>query len=440
MDHHAVHLPRISRPAARTVALSTTIASLTLAFLLLMPAGAWAATLSERVAAQVARSPLRGRTSVVAWDQSTRDIFYTRSADTPIAPASNMKLLTSAAVMQRFGPDHTFTTRLALTGHKEGSTWVGSAYLIGGGDPTLSTRSFAIDNMDGVGASIGALVGPLSRRGVTRITGRLYVVESYLDSQRWNPAWKHSFRYTEVPAMSALSVNQSHTHRWIDDTSSHTPALYAGTIYRTLLSRSGITIAGGTIVSTVPPDAEVVGTLESPRLELILRHMNKQSDNYYAEILLKDLGRDVYGAGKGSTTNGARAARLQLRSIGVPIEAITWRDGSGLAYGNRVTARVIANTLGVGAQADWADAWTGSFAVAGGSGTLQHRMTSSSYRGNVRGKTGTLRHVSALSGFSTRASGRDYGFVVVTYRSDLGSIDVTAARGLQDRVAMTLVR
>ncbi|MEO6866874.1 MAG: D-alanyl-D-alanine carboxypeptidase, partial [Gaiellales bacterium] len=80
-------------------------------------------------------------------------------------------------------------------------------------------------------------------------------------------------------------------------------------------------------------------------------------------------------------------------------------------------------------------------ARSGTYGTLRRRMTRFPYRGRVQAKTGTLRHVSALAGFSERsATGRRYGFAVVTSQPRGAPISYTAARSLQDRIAMVLVR
>jgi D-alanyl-D-alanine carboxypeptidase/D-alanyl-D-alanine-endopeptidase (penicillin-binding protein 4) len=399
-----------------------------------------AAPLPDRVNAVIRRSSVSATSSVYVWDQASRDVIYTRGASRSVTPASTMKLLTSAAALQRFGADHTFETKLALVGHQDGSTWVGDVWLIGGGDPSLSTFGFLRDNYRGVGSNLAVLVSPLRARGITSIDGRMMVDDDLFDAVRWVPEWKSSFRYEESGALGALTVNQSLTGKWVGTDSAHAPDLRAGVVYRDLLRRQGITVTGATVSGSAPADAEIVGTLPSPPLGKLLEHMLQESDNFYAETLLKDIAADRYGDGA-STAEGRAVAERELERIGVNMDAATWVDGSGLAYGNKVTARVLGHTLGVGAQAPWGETWIGAFAQSGTSGTLRKRMKTWPYRGRVHAKTGTLLHSSALAGFSERlGSGHRYGFVVVTSMPVGRQVNYTAARSLQDRVAMVLVR
>lgn len=398
------------------------------------------ATLGERLGGTVETSPLAATTSVYVWDQQSREVIYTHEASRRVAPASTMKLLTSAAALATLGPDHRFTTRVMLTGRQEGERWIGSVWLVGGGDPTLSTSGFARDNYRGAGANIARLVDPLRARGIRHVSGRLYVVDDHLDEQRYVAEWPSRFRYEEAGALGGLVVNQSQLGRWVGSRSARTPDLRAGAVYRWLLARDGIVVRGGTIAASLPATAIPAGEVSSPPLHVLLRHMNGMSDNFYAEMLLKHVGRETFGPGRGSTADGRLAARASLQRLGVDVTTLRWVDGSGLSYGNRVTARLLGHVLGVGAQAPWGSQWIASFAQSGRPGTLRRRMRAWPYRDRVRGKTGTLRHVSALAGFADRVdSGRRHGFVAVTWFGSGGQVPYTTARRLQDRIAMTLV-
>lgn len=421
--------------------LLVTLAALLAAWITIGSSAAHAATLDERVGAVLRRSGLSASTSVYVWDQSSRDVIYTHAAGRRSAPASTMKLLTSAAALARFGPGHRFSTRVALTGHQEGTRWIGSVWLVGGGDPSLSTGGFARDNYGGRGANIATLVAPLRARGITEVSGRLYVDGTYLDDLAYAPDWPRRFRYDETGALGGLTVNQSLTGRWVGTRSSRDPDVHAGTVFRRLLLRGGIRVRGGTLPEVVPPTATTAGELEGPPLRVLLAHMNRESDNFYAETLLKDIGRDRYGAGHGSTKDGRRAARAELAKLGIDMDAVTWKDGSGLSYDNRVSVRALGHVLGVGAQATWGPAWTNSFARSGRHGTLAKRMRTWPYRDRVRAKTGTLRNVSALAGFADRlGSDRRFGFAVITWNASGAQVSYTRAKQLQDRVAMVLVR
>lgn len=423
----------VRRPAA-VLAASLAVLAATFA------PSAGAVTLADRIDRTVSRSSVAGSSSVYVWDQETREVLYTRAASRPATPASTMKLLTSAAAFARFGPDHRFTTTVALDGVQQGNRWIGDVWLVGGGDPSLSTFGFRRDNYGGVGSNLASLVAPLRARGIKGVTGRIMVDDDLLDELRWVPEWKPSFRYEESGALGALTVNQALLGRWVGTDSSRTPDLHAGELFRLLLRRQGIYVAGATRPGSLPVTAEPVGELRSPTLAQLLRHMNQSSDNFYAEILLKGIGADRFGEGA-STRDGRRAARNELQRLGVNMAGVTWADGSGLAYANRVNARTVGHVLGIGAQASWSEPWIASFARSGSSGTLRRRMTRWPYRFRVAAKTGTLRHASALAGFSERlGSRRRFGFVVLTYRSSGGQVSYTAARNLQDRVAMVLVR
>lgn len=410
--------------------------------LLLAPTSAAAASLQARLNAAVDSSGAAGTSSVYVWDQATRRVLYSRAPGRGVTPASTMKLLTSAAALQRFGADHRFSTRLALQGTQVGNRFIGDVWLVGGGDPSLSTFGFARSNYRGRASNLAMLVTPLRKRGIEGITGRIMVDDDLLDELRWVPEWKRSFRFEEAGALGALTVNQSLVGAWVGSRSSHLPDIRAGQVYRELLRRQGIFVAGKTAPGSLPASAELAGELKSPPLSELVAHMNTTSDNFFAEILLKDIGADRFGArGTGSTADGRRAATAELRSLGVDMSGVTWSDGSGLSYANRVTTRTLGHVLGVGAQADWGEQWIAGFANAGRTGTLRNRMTRRPFFGRVYAKTGTLRHASALAGFAHRlGSNRRFGFAVVTSNASGAGVSYTRAKRLQDRVAMTLVR
>ena len=425
----------------RRIALPSLLATALATLALLAPATA-SAGLDDRLDAAIDRSGVRATTSAYVWDQSTRTVIYSRSAARRVTPASTIKLMTSAAAMSRFGPDHRFRTRIALDGVQSGSTFVGDVWLVGGGDPSLSTFGFRRANYGGVGTNIASLTTPLVRRGITLVRGRVRVDDSLFDDTRYVPGWKRSFRYEETGALGALTVNQAQLGRWIGTRSSRVPDVQAGETLRVLLQRRGIRVTARTLPGELPEDATVVGAVASPPLVDLLAHMNSTSDNFYAETMLKHLGVERFGArGDGSTAAGARAARAALVELGVDMRGVNWVDGSGLAYGNRVTARAIGHTLALGSQTDWGEQWIRGFANNGRSGTLRKRMTRRPWYGRVYGKTGTLRHASGLAGFAHRlGSNRRYGFVVLTYDPRGRPVSYSRARRLQDRIAMILVR
>lgn len=421
----------------RAAALTTMVALLVAA-----PATASADSLTGRMSSAVRRSGISSTSSVYVWDQSSRQVVFSKAATRPQVPASTIKLMTGAAALAHFGPEHRFTTTVALMGKQAGSTFVGDVWLIGGGDPSLSTYGFRRDNYHGLGTNMAGLVTPLQELGIRTVRGDMRVDDDLFDEVRYVPEWKTSFRYEETGALGALTVNQSQLGRWVGTRSSRIPDVYAGDTYRELLKRQGIVVTGITRPGSVPATAEVAGSVSSPPLEELLGYMDSTSSNFFAETMLKNIGADRFGAeSDGSTSDGRRAARAELVELGVDMRSMRWVDGSGLAYANRVPARTLGHVLGIGAQTEWGEGWIRGLANNGRTGTLRGRMTRRPFYGRVYAKTGTLNIASGLAGFAHRVgTNRRYGFVVLTSDPRGRRADIGRARSLQDRIAMTLVR
>lgn len=421
----------------RALALAATLLAMATTCLAAPPAHA--APIEQRVAAAVRESGLSTNSTVVVYRESDQLILYQHRPTARVTPASNEKLYTAAAALRAFGPDHRFQTRLALQGTQKGSTFTGTVYLIGGGDPTLSTSAFARRNLAGSGAKLELLTAPLRARGIKRVRGKVVVDDSYFDRQRYVRSWPSYFRYDETTALGALTVNQSYLGSGLWGRAARQPALRAGQVYLQLLHERGVHVSGGLAVGTAPPGATEVGLIESPPLRAIVAFMNRRSDNFTAEILLKQVGKVRRNVG--STRAGGLAARQLLAAAGLDVSELTIADGSGLSSSNRTSGRNVADLLNLMARDETLRGpWLDSLAVAGRSGTLVRRLRGFPYRGRVRGKTGTLRHTSALSGYAVRAStGKRYGFAVITY-TGRQRVSYLAAHRLQDRIAAILVR
>ena len=178
------------------------------------------------------------------------------------------------------------------------------------------------------------------------------------------------------------------------------------------------------------PLAEQLATTSSAPLARIVAFMNRESDNFTAEILLKQLGAIDEGAG--TSAAGAIVVRRVLAAAAIPLTGVRIVDGSGLSPRNRLTAAALIGIL----VAAWRSpvihsAFVQSLAVAGVSGTLDHRMERRPARGVVLGKTGTTRESSALSGY---VRGR-YAFAVLQNGRPVSPF---WARRAQDRFAAAL--
>jgi D-alanyl-D-alanine carboxypeptidase/D-alanyl-D-alanine-endopeptidase (penicillin-binding protein 4) len=332
------------------------------------------------------------RSAAVALDLDTGAVVFTRNAALSLAPASTEKLTLAYALLARLGPVHRMRTDVVSEGVVEGATLHGDVFLRGQGDPTLSS------------AGLRRLAAQVRALGIRRIAGGVVGDESFFDSRRTAPGWKSFYYMNESPPLSALTVDRGRYRGRI----SGTPALAAALAFRDTLKATGIAVTGRATVGTAAADAVEIAALDSPPLLHILRAVNRESDNFTAEILLKHLG--AVEAEKGTTAAGATVVRQTLAEAGVPLDGVRIVDGSGLSLLNRLTAEALVALL----EAAWEDpllrpGFLGTLAVSGQSGTLRRRLRTPPAAGQVFAKTGTTSLSSALSGY---VSGR-YAFAVL---------------------------
>ena len=247
-----------------------------------------------------------------------------------------------------------------------------------------------------------------------------------LDTRRTGVGWKAQFYLHESPALSALIVNRGWTGRY----ETARPSLMAAQLFRLDLRHAGVAVTGGTTAGVASADAVQLADVESPPLSALVRHMDVYSDNFYAEMLLKEVGA-VQGSG-GSAAAGLAVERRLLTAAGVPLAGVRMVDGSGLSALDRWTSRGLATLL----QTMWRDVDLQPYVVpalpvAGETGTLEHRMRTGPARGRVRAKTGTTDSSSALSGFV----GDRYVFSIVENGSP---VRTGYAERSQDRFAQVL--
>jgi D-alanyl-D-alanine carboxypeptidase/D-alanyl-D-alanine-endopeptidase (penicillin-binding protein 4) len=354
------------------------------------------------------------RTAALAVDLRTGAVVYARNESLPLVPASTQKLPVTYAALQLLGPGYRFHTELVGTGALVGDVWHGDLWLRGYGDPTLGT------------ADLEALAAEVASWGIRRVTGAVIADESWFDSRRTAPGWKASFYIRESPPLSALVAVRG----WYRGRTSRNPALAAGSLLREALATEGVGVAGRTRTGVLSTAGLPLARDHSEPLAEIVRFMGRESDNYTAELLVKQLGA-LYG-GAGSTAAGARVVRGTLAEAGVALQGVRIADGSGLSQLDRLTAATLVDLLEAGAaEASVRDAFLASLAVAGVDGTLEDRMDARPSRGRVIAKTGTTATASALSGF---VRGR-YAFAVLQNGRPIAT---RWARIAQDRFATVL--
>ncbi|MFA4965992.1 MAG: D-alanyl-D-alanine carboxypeptidase/D-alanyl-D-alanine-endopeptidase [Thermoleophilia bacterium] len=370
-------------------------------------------------------------TGVYVWDLDAARRVYARAATTPLTPASNLKLATAAAALVYWGPEHRFTTELYVPNVPvyQGVLY-GDVYLKGYGDPSLSTRAYQRGALHLKTASFERFARRLRGLGVRQVRGRILGDESWFDRRRTVAAWKPGLE-DECGRLSALTGNESLQ----EDKRVAAPATHAARLLGRALKAVGIKVSGRPGTGRVPAGARLLAAQRSAPLGELLQHMNKASDNFFAETLLKGLGRDFYGVG--STESGAQLTAATLAAAGLAAGSYRVLDGSGLSYDDRLTATGLVQLLGALRQRDDFRTLYDSLAVAGQDGTLRERLRGSPAEGNAHAKTGSLNIAACLAGYVTSANGHRVAFAILVNGDPA---DYGAATGAQDAIVAALAR
>lgn len=438
----------------------------------------------------------RAFVGIMVKDLKTGRVLYSRNEDFLFLPASNEKLLTTAASLYWLGQDFRYSTRFYAAGTTGSDSILhGDLVVVGSGDPSFS-KSFGIDP-DSVFVSWAE---SLKAKGISRIGGSILVDESVFDSERLGYGWDwHYLSSWYAAEVSAFSYNDNYV--LIDvfpgdsvgqpaSVSLSPPTSFVSVSNAVFTSSSGrgcevrafrvpstndISLSGSLAVDeektslrvsvsnpalffahrllevfktdsagidgefyvcdSAPAGTTLLFSYHSPELETIIAITNKESGNLGAEMLFKTMGARLFG--KGTFENGARAVKGYLSTIGVDSSMCLTVDGSGLSRRNLVSPRALVKLL----SADWSEDSLGvlgnSLSVSGLDGTLKGRMKKEPLAGRVHAKTGTLDQASALSGYVITTSGRHIAFAMLTnhFVQDPGAI-----KSLEDEVCAILVR
>lgn len=390
---------------------TTRLGALVAACLLwLLAAGGAQASLGGRLAAALAGSGVDpARSAALVVDLRTGKTLFALNPQLSLAPASNEKLAITFAALQALGPAYRIETAVLGRGRLEGGRWLGDLVLRGRGDPTL-TR-----------AGLMALAVQLRQAGIRRVSGAILGDESYFDARRTAFGWKPEFYVNESPPLSALAIDRSR---------SADPASEATSAFRKALRVAGIAVRGPSRLGRAPASSFPLASVLSPPLRDIVRVVGTESDNYTAELLLKQLGAVIARHGTGPA--GAAVVMGVLAQERIPVKGVRIVDGSGLSRLDRLTAGSIVALL----RAAFADplirpSFLASLAVAGRTGTLENRLATPVTRGYVLAKTGTTSLACALSGFVRMR----YAFAILQNGSP---IPTASARRAQDRFAYVL--
>lgn len=356
-------------------------------------------------------------TSCVAVSFRGRPILHINGG-MPLEPASVNKLLTATALLQTFPPDTKLTTTAVAQAAPNGGVLDGNLWIVGGGDPILTTPGYkqAFEDQAQTVTDYDALADRIKAAGITEIRGDIVGDDSRYDNTRYVASWPDRYKKQDtVGPMSALIVNDGVTgyaqspDKGSDKRQPGDPPVLAADTLKTLLTDRGVKVSGNPTAGKAPAGAAEIARLDPP-LSDVIAEMLSWSDNTTAELLSKELGLKVNGAG--TTANGIKATIDTLNAMGMPTTGLVMNDGSGLDDGNRLTCDLLDAVLDKqGPESVLAK----GLPVAGQKGTLRKRMRGTVADGKVFAKTGTLTKppVASLAGFETTKSGDTVTFVFI---------------------------
>lgn len=362
------------------------------------PAVPPALTPEQRIASllpqRLAALHLGSRASVVVTDVEARtDVLAVRPTVRRL-PASLSKLATAVTALETLGPDRRFETTVLLAPN-------GALVLRGGGDATLRTR-----DLDTLAAQATAALG-------AHLTARRPVIvdDSVFAPSTLAPGWPASYYRGEVSPVRGLIIDRA---------ASADTGMLAGRRFAAVLARRGVQV---TTVSRrhAPPGSTQVATFSGLTLAQQITAMLQVSDNDIAETL----GRQVaLTQGERPDWAGAERARASvLARLGVPLDGVTLRDGSGLSRLSRITPYALVSLLDLAADPARPElstiAFGGGLPVAGRTGSLRPARgrfvtaPSKCATGKLWAKTGLLRDVVGLAGYTHSTDGHLQAFAVL---------------------------
>ena len=399
---------------------------------------------------------------------SSGDILEEVNGDYLIRPASNLKLITSAMYLDELGPDYRFETTLYGTGEIRGNRYDGDLYIRGVGDPSINGEAYQdplflfqrwysiLDSM-GVEVIDGNIIGhdgffddipyprgwewddlsyyyapeisalsfnqnvvdlevradgePGSKPSITWFPFETPYVQ-FINEQRITPgdtSFDESYRRDLGSNDIYLRSTLPEGHYETEPLSVHNPSLYFIDTFKRYLQLMGIRVQGQLLLSSEPIAwnngmfAEI-DTHRSRPLHTMIGRLNRESDNLYAEMLLKTAVAERYGV-PGSTELGLELVKSFMSDHGFDTTAVTLRDASGMAPATLLKTSDLNRFLVDIQQEPYFDYFFNSLSVAGRNGTLQYRFYNTGLANNFFGKTGFMSGVRSISGYLDTADG-----------------------------------
>ncbi len=427
----------------------------------------------------------RSRWGILIQPLSSTATLYSREATKYFIPASNVKLLTTAAALQKLGADFRVKTSVYSGAN-------GSVYVAGRGDPSIAE------------AQLKDLAQQLKRRGVDRIN-ELIGDDSYFQGSAVNPNWEWEDAQAGYGApVNSLIFNQNAielvlspqaigqplkvtfaepklANQWqILNNSVTVPttelefvevgrefdrptirvsgqlkvgaeseSAYVAVVnpannflqhFQQVLVAEGIAVKQALVAPVSRNWDRELAFVESPPLAELVKETNRESNNLYAEVLLRLLGK-VTGKmpvpQEDTGEMGLKELKTALTQLGVNPNSYILADGSGLSRHNLISPEALVQTLRLMATSPAASIYRASLPVAGESGTLKNRINITPNRVILQAKTGTLSGVSALSGYIEVPNYEPLVFSIIINQSDLSAAKMRSAT---DEIVLLLNR
>lgn len=347
---------------------------------------------------------------IVSLGESGPEVVFEEGAGRLLNPASNIKLVTAAAALDALGPDYTLPTRFYADSVQEG--WASNLWIKGYGDPLLITEEvskivlqLATLGLRGVQQNLLVDTSFFDRRSkmtyFSEASGRLYSVLTGALSFNFNRHFRHLNRGVALQKATTVGdeMNPAYDEEGSPLQNDLDPGLATGQVFKEALAKAGIPVLGEARLAVVPENAALLYEHRSPPLSEIIRKLNKFSNNFIAEQLVKILGA-VKSSAPGTTANGLRVMEDYLAKIGIPPHSYIMENGSGLSLENRFSAAQLVQTLAHAYQnRDYGLSYISSLSIGGVDGTMKRRYRKSSLKGHVLAKTGSLAFVHCLSGY-----------------------------------------
>ena len=340
---------------------------------------------------------------VLVFDLSDQTELYGERPGYGRPPASVEKLWTTTAVLNRLGADFRLDTTVLGTGHLSHGVWHGNLYLHGGGDPTFGDSEFNHVWNDGYGPTPNELIAQLRRRGIHRVTGRVFGDESLFDHRRGGLITNYK---PDTPDLGGQLSALTYDHGTVAPHDN--PATFAAHQFVQTMRALGMQAVASRHDGTAPLDAQLLATVASPPMSVMLRLMNVPSDDLFAELFAKQLG--VRFGNGGTITSGARVISETIASrYGLHPTIL---DGSGLGRQDRTSPKQIVQLLTALWHTQAGDQLAATLPTVGVNGTVQSIGLKTAAAGHCIAKTGSLNDVTNLAGYCSARGGQQLAFAL----------------------------